>query len=82
LVPPSGGREIRKVTANETLAYRPIQPYVPAPERLAQRAAGTAAFVIRQAEEQGMGIILMRPLTSGVFQRLMAEAFPETDAFS
>ncbi len=26
-----------------------------------------------------MGIILMRPLTSGVFQRLMAEAFPEID---
>ena len=35
--------------------------------------------IIRQAEEQGMGIILMRPLTSGVFQRLMAEAFPEID---
>ena len=35
--------------------------------------------VIRQAEEQGMGIILMRPLTSRVFQRLMAEAFPEID---
>jgi hypothetical protein len=26
-----------------------------------------------------MGIILMRPLTSGVFQRLMADAFPEID---
>ena len=25
-----------------------------------------------------MGVILMRPLTSEVFQRLMAEAFPET----
>jgi predicted aldo/keto reductase-like oxidoreductase len=37
------------------------------------------AGIIRQAEEQGMGIILMRPLTSGVFQRLMAEAFPEID---
>jgi hypothetical protein len=35
--------------------------------------------VIRQAEEQGMGVILMRPLTSGVFQRLMAEAFPDID---
>jgi hypothetical protein len=35
--------------------------------------------VIRQADEQGMGIILMRLLTSGVFQRLMAEAFPEID---
>jgi len=35
--------------------------------------------IIRQADEQGMGIILMRPLTSGVFQRLMAEAFPEID---
>jgi len=35
--------------------------------------------VIRQAKEQGMGVILMRPLTSGVFQRLMAEAFPEID---
>jgi len=35
--------------------------------------------VIRQADEQGMGIILMRPLTSGVFQRLMADVFPEID---
>jgi hypothetical protein len=26
-----------------------------------------------------MGVILMRPLTSGVFQRLMAEAFPDID---
>jgi len=35
--------------------------------------------VIRQAGEQGTGIILMRPLTSGVFQRLMAETSPEID---
>jgi aryl-alcohol dehydrogenase-like predicted oxidoreductase len=35
--------------------------------------------VIRQAKEQEMGVILMRPLTSGVFQRLMADAFPEID---
>jgi len=35
--------------------------------------------VIRQAEAQGMGIILMRPMTSGVFQRLMAQTFPEID---
>jgi hypothetical protein len=35
--------------------------------------------VIRQAKEQEMGVILMRPLTSGVFQRLMSEAFPEID---
>ena len=35
--------------------------------------------IIRQAAEQGMGIILMRPLTSGVFQRLMADAFPGID---
>jgi hypothetical protein len=27
-----------------------------------------------------MGVILMRPLTSEVFQRLMAEAFPDIDA--
>jgi predicted aldo/keto reductase-like oxidoreductase len=45
-----------------------------------QRAVGAAASVIRQAEEEGMGVIVMRPLTSGVFQRLMAEAFPEIDA--
>jgi hypothetical protein len=36
--------------------------------------------VIRQAKEQEMGVILMRPLTSGVFQRLMAETFPDIDA--
>jgi hypothetical protein len=35
--------------------------------------------VIRQAEAQGMGVILMRPVTSIVFQRLMADAFPEID---
>jgi predicted aldo/keto reductase-like oxidoreductase len=28
--------------------------------------------IVRQIEEQGMGIILMCPLTSGVFRRLMA----------
>jgi aryl-alcohol dehydrogenase-like predicted oxidoreductase len=39
----------------------------------------TGEGVIRQAEAQGMGIVLMRPLTSGVFQRLMAEAFPQID---
>ena len=33
--------------------------------------------VIRQAKEQEMGVILMRPLTSGVFQRLMAQAWRE-----
>jgi predicted aldo/keto reductase-like oxidoreductase len=35
--------------------------------------------VIRQADAQGMGIILMRPLTSGVFQRLMKQTFPQID---
>jgi hypothetical protein len=35
--------------------------------------------VIRQAKEQEMGVILMRSLTSGVFQRLMAEALPHID---
>jgi aryl-alcohol dehydrogenase-like predicted oxidoreductase len=35
--------------------------------------------VIRQADAQGMGIVLMRPLTSGVFQRLMAQTFPQID---
>jgi aryl-alcohol dehydrogenase-like predicted oxidoreductase len=38
--------------------------------------------IIRQADAQGMGIVLMRPLTSGVFQRLMAQAFPQLDAGS
>jgi predicted aldo/keto reductase-like oxidoreductase len=28
-----------------------------------------------------MGIVLMRPMTSGVFQRLMAQAFPQIDTF-
>jgi hypothetical protein len=35
--------------------------------------------VIRQAKEREMGVILIRPLTSGVFQPLMVEAFPETE---
>ena len=35
--------------------------------------------VIRQAGAQGISIILMRPLTRRVSQRLMAEAFPEID---
>lgn len=36
--------------------------------------------IIRLADAQGMGIILMRPLTSGVFQRLMAATFPQIPA--
>ena len=35
--------------------------------------------IIRQAEAQDMGVILMRPMTSGVFQRLMAQTFPQID---
>ncbi len=35
--------------------------------------------IIRQADAQGMGVILMRSMTSGVFQRLMAQAFPQID---
>ena len=35
--------------------------------------------IMRQADGQGMGIILMRSMTSGVFQRLMAQAFPQID---
>lgn len=38
--------------------------------------------VIRQTEAPGRGIILMRPLTSGILQRLMAEVFRETDPVS
>jgi hypothetical protein len=75
------GRGIRKERANGDLTYRSVQSDVPAPERLAQqRVAVPAASVIHQAEEQGMGVILMRPLTSGVFQRLMADAFLDIDA--
>ncbi len=33
--------------------------------------------IIRLADEQGMGIILMRPMTSGIFQKLMAMTFPQ-----
>ncbi len=32
--------------------------------------------VMREAEAQNMGIAIMRPMTSGIFQRLMAKAFP------
>jgi len=34
------------------------------------------AGVIREAEARGMGVVTMRSLTSGVFQKLMREAFP------
>jgi predicted aldo/keto reductase-like oxidoreductase len=40
----------------------------------------TSEGIIRQAEAQGLGIILMRPMTSGVFQNLMAQTFPQIDA--
>ena len=33
--------------------------------------------VMREAEAQGMGIVIMRPMTSGIFQRLMNRAFPQ-----
>ncbi len=33
--------------------------------------------IMREAETHGMGIVVMRPLTSGIFQRLMARAFPQ-----
>ncbi|MFB3881645.1 MAG: aldo/keto reductase [Armatimonadota bacterium] len=33
--------------------------------------------VMREAEAQGMGIVIMRPMTSGIFQRLMKAAFPQ-----
>jgi aryl-alcohol dehydrogenase-like predicted oxidoreductase len=33
--------------------------------------------VMREAENQNMGIVIMRPLSSGIFQRLMATAFPQ-----
>jgi aryl-alcohol dehydrogenase-like predicted oxidoreductase len=39
----------------------------------------TSRGVMRQADAQDMGIILMRSMTSGVFQRLMAQAFPQLD---
>src|SRR5206468_349777 len=34
--------------------------------------------IIRRAKAQGMGIVTMRTLTSGIFQKLMRQAFPET----
>jgi aryl-alcohol dehydrogenase-like predicted oxidoreductase len=33
--------------------------------------------VMREAEAQNMGIVIMRPMTSGIFQSLMARAFPQ-----
>jgi aryl-alcohol dehydrogenase-like predicted oxidoreductase len=39
----------------------------------------TGEGIIRQADAQGMGIVLMRPMTSGVFQRLMARTLPQIE---
>ena len=33
--------------------------------------------IIRRADALGMGVVLMRPMTSGVFQRLMSATFPQ-----
>ena len=38
--------------------------------------------IIRQADAQGMGIVLMRPLTSGTFQKLMHMTFPDIDVMA
>ena len=38
--------------------------------------------IIRQADAQGMGIVLMRPLTSGTFQKLMRWTFPGIDTMA
>jgi len=35
--------------------------------------------IVRVADAQGMGIVVMRPLTGGVFMRLMSRYFPELD---
>ena len=37
------------------------------------------AGIMRQADAHDMGIVLMRPMTSGVFQKLMARTFPQLD---
>ena len=39
----------------------------------------TSEGIMCQAGAQGMGIILMRPMSSGIFQKLMARAFLEVD---
>jgi aryl-alcohol dehydrogenase-like predicted oxidoreductase len=33
--------------------------------------------VMREAEAQNMGMVIMRPMTSGIFQRLMPQVFPQ-----
>lgn len=38
------------------------------------------AGVMREAEARGMGIVTMRTLTSGIFQRLMRQVFPDAMA--
>ena len=36
--------------------------------------------ILYRAREHGMGVVTMRTLTSGIFQKLMRQAFPETAA--
>ncbi len=36
--------------------------------------------IIRKADAQDMGIIVMRPMTSGIFQKLLTGSFPEIQA--
>lgn len=35
--------------------------------------------IIRQADSHALRIVLIRPMTSGIFQRLMADAFLQID---
>jgi predicted aldo/keto reductase-like oxidoreductase len=38
------------------------------------------AGIIREAKARGMGVVTMRTLTSGIFQKLMRQSFPEAMA--
>ena len=71
---PSGGvEELMATGAFDTIQVRYNLLYQHPSDFMTNEGA------IRQAEALGMGIILMRPMTSGVFQSLMARAFPQIE---
>ena len=69
---PSGGvSQLIAIGAFDVMQIRYNFTYQGACDFINERGA------MREAEAHNMGIVIMRPMTSGIFQRLMKRAFPQ-----